>query len=78
MLDTAKALLREILDTLRPAIQAGIPIVGLEPSCVSVFRDELTNLFPNDEDVKRLAKETFRSPGSLVHAPPWAPGLGCC
>ena len=44
----------QILDTLRPQIQAGIPVVGLEPSCMAVFRDELTNLFPNDEDAKRL------------------------
>ena len=46
MLDTAKRLLRQILDTSRPQIEPGIPIVGLEPSCVAVFRDELTKLFP--------------------------------
>ena len=44
MLDTAKALLRQILDTLRPEIEAGIPFVGLEPSCVAVFRDEMQPL----------------------------------
>ena len=54
MLDTAKGLLREILDALRPEIEAGMPVVGLEPSCVAVFRDELMNLFPMDEDAKRL------------------------
>jgi FAD/FMN-containing dehydrogenase/Fe-S oxidoreductase len=59
MLDTAKRLLRQILDTLREPIRAGVPIVGLEPSCVTVFRDELTNLFPNDEDAKRLSGQTF-------------------
>ncbi len=59
MLDTAKVLLRQILDTLRPQIQAGIPIVGMEPSCVAVFRDELTNLFPDDEDAQRLSQQTF-------------------
>jgi Fe-S oxidoreductase len=58
-LDQAEALLRQILDTLRPQIRAGISIVGLEPSCVSVFRDELINLFPHDEDAKRLAKQSF-------------------
>ena len=46
MLDTAKALLRQILDTLRPQIEAGIPVVGLEPSCVAVFRDELIEPVP--------------------------------
>jgi len=32
--------------------------VGLEPSCVAVFQDELTKLMPEDEDAKRLAKAT--------------------
>jgi FAD/FMN-containing dehydrogenase/Fe-S oxidoreductase len=59
MLDSASALLRQILDTLRPQIRAGIPIVGLEPSCLAVFRDELGNLFPHDEDATRLAKQSF-------------------
>ena len=31
---------------LRPEIAAGTPVVGLEPSCVAVFRDELIDLFP--------------------------------
>ncbi|HWA99927.1 MAG TPA: FAD-binding and (Fe-S)-binding domain-containing protein [Pirellulales bacterium] len=59
MLDMAKRLLREILDTLRPQIQNGVPLVGLEPSCLAVFRDELVNLFPDDEDAKRLHKQSF-------------------
>jgi Fe-S oxidoreductase len=54
MLDTAEKLLQRILDTLPPEIEAGIPFVGLEPSCVAVFRDELHGLFPMDEDAKRL------------------------
>ena len=54
-----QGLLREILDTLRPEIAAGTPIVGLEPSCVAVFRDEMTNLFPMDEDARRLSAQTF-------------------
>ncbi len=59
MLDTAKRWLRQIIETLRPQIEAGVPIVGLEPSCVAVFRDELINLFPNDEDAQRLSQQTF-------------------
>ena len=59
MLVTAKRLLQHILDTLRPQIKEGVPVVGLEPSCVAVFRDELLNLFPNDEDAKRLSQQTF-------------------
>jgi FAD/FMN-containing dehydrogenase/Fe-S oxidoreductase len=59
MLPTAKRLLQDILATLRSEIQAGVPIVGLEPSCVSVFRDELTNLLPNNEDAQRLRNQTY-------------------
>ena len=59
MLTTAEHLLRQILETLQPHITAGIPIVGLEPSCVAVFRDELLNLFPNDENARRLSKQVF-------------------
>jgi Fe-S oxidoreductase len=59
MLDTAKRLLRRILDTLREEIRNGVPVVGLEPSCVAVFRDELVNLFPDDEDALRLKTQTF-------------------
>jgi FAD/FMN-containing dehydrogenase/Fe-S oxidoreductase len=59
MLDTAEHLLRQILVTLRPQIEAGVPLVGLEPSCVAVFRDELTNLFPHNEDARRLNQQAF-------------------
>jgi len=41
MLDLAVRQLRQILETLRPWIREGIPVVGLEPSCVTVFRDEM-------------------------------------
>jgi Fe-S oxidoreductase len=59
MLDRAEDLLLRILDALAPEIEAGVPIVGLEPSCVAVFRDELCNLFPNDERARRLSRQTF-------------------
>ena len=58
MLDLAKRQLHRILDALRDDIRAGVPVVSIEPSCGAVFRDELTNLLPNDEDAKRLARQT--------------------
>jgi FAD/FMN-containing dehydrogenase/Fe-S oxidoreductase len=58
-LDQAKRNLQQILDSLRPQIEAGTPMVVLEPSCASVFRDEMKNLFPNDEDARRLRQQTF-------------------
>ena len=59
MLATAKHLLRDTLDALRDPIRRGVPVVGLEPSCVSVFRDEVGNLLYGDEDAMRLARQTF-------------------
>jgi hypothetical protein len=43
---------------LRPAIERGVPVVGLEPSCVSVLRDEMTGLLPRDPDAQRLKQQT--------------------
>jgi Fe-S oxidoreductase len=57
-LGLARRHLRRILRVLRPAIQAGLPVVVLEPSCAAVFRDELTNLLPDDQDARRLARQT--------------------
>lgn len=54
MLDSARDLLAEILVTMRQDIRAEIPLVGLEPSCLAVFRDELNRLFPFDEDAMKL------------------------
>ncbi|MGZ4103842.1 MAG: FAD-binding and (Fe-S)-binding domain-containing protein [Actinomycetota bacterium] len=58
MLDLAKRLLEQTVRALRDDIAAGTPIVGMEPSCVAVFRDELPNLL-HDEDAKRLSKQVF-------------------
>jgi FAD/FMN-containing dehydrogenase/Fe-S oxidoreductase len=59
MLDTAERLLHRDLATLRPQIRAGTPVVGVEPSCLAVFRDELPNLLPRDEDAVRLSERSF-------------------
>jgi len=58
-LGMAKNLLRQTMDVLRPEIDAGVPIVVLEPSCASVFRDELPNLFPGDATARRLRELTM-------------------
>src|SRR5205823_14214794 len=59
MLDTGKRLLRGVLDALGPELEAGVPVVGLEPSCIAVFRDELTNLFPDDERARLLKQHSY-------------------
>ena len=59
MLKQAKRQLRRILTDMRDDIDNGIPVVGMEPACVAVFRDELVNLFPGDEVAKRLNRQTY-------------------
>jgi FAD/FMN-containing dehydrogenase/Fe-S oxidoreductase len=58
-LDMAKAYLRRNLEAINPYIAAGTPMVVLEPSCCSVFRDEIHNLLPESEQARRLAENTF-------------------
>ena len=57
MLADARKYLERILAALKPAILAGTPIVFLEPSCASVFRDEMPNLLSHSEDAQRLSKQ---------------------
>jgi FAD/FMN-containing dehydrogenase/Fe-S oxidoreductase len=70
MLDKAKLYLKRILQDLAPQIDAGLPIVVLEPSCASVFRDELRNLFPGDARADRLSRQTFLLSEFLEHHTP--------
>jgi FAD/FMN-containing dehydrogenase/Fe-S oxidoreductase len=70
MLDEAKNYLARILKALGPQIDAGLPVVVLEPSCASVFRDELVNLMPNDERAKKLRAQTFLLSEFLEHRAP--------
>jgi Fe-S oxidoreductase len=58
-LGRAKKLLLGILDELKPEIEAGIPVVALEPSCAAVFRDELLNFFPEDARARKLASQVY-------------------
>jgi Fe-S oxidoreductase len=73
MLDTAERWLRQLLASLRPQIRSDMPLIGLEPSCVAVFRDELLNLFPHDEDAKRLSQRTFLLSEFLAQAEHFQP-----
>jgi FAD/FMN-containing dehydrogenase/Fe-S oxidoreductase len=78
MLDKAKEYLQRITSALSVQIDVGIPIVVLEPSCASVFRDELCNLFPTDPRATRLRSQTFLLSEFLEHHAPGyeAPQLG--
>ncbi len=68
MLDVARRRLERILKSLGPEIEAGVPLVGLEPSCVSVFRDELPNLLPGNALARRLSNQTYLLTEFLHHS----------
>jgi FAD/FMN-containing dehydrogenase/Fe-S oxidoreductase len=79
LLEKARQYLERILSALTAPIMAGVPVVVLEPSCASVFRDELRNLFPADARANKLRSQTFllseflerQAPGYI---PPQLPG----
>ncbi|HJT70460.1 MAG TPA: FAD-linked oxidase C-terminal domain-containing protein, partial [Terriglobales bacterium] len=55
MLTQAKRYLQNTLWLLEREIEDEIPVIVLEPSCASVFRDEMLNLFPDDPRAQKLA-----------------------
>jgi Fe-S oxidoreductase len=48
-----------VLDQLREHIRAGTPVVGMEPSCLAVFKDELPKVLPHDDDAARLTDNAY-------------------
>ncbi|RKR37523.1 FAD-binding and (Fe-S)-binding domain-containing protein [Paraburkholderia sp. BL17N1] len=59
LLERARELLTHILDDLADDIAAGVPLVGLEPGCLSVFKDELLKQLPDHASAKKLSAQTF-------------------
>lgn len=70
MLDRAKQYLTDCMDALSAELSAGTPIVVLEPSCASVFRDEASNLMPDDPRTAKLKKQTMLLSEFLVREAP--------
>jgi len=74
MLGLAKRTLKSTLEALSEPIEAGVPVLVLEPSCASVFRDELRKLMPHDEHARRLVSQTVVLDELLDrYAPDWEP-----
>jgi Fe-S oxidoreductase len=59
MLGLARRYAERVVDKLRDDIRSGTPLVGVEPSCIAVFKDELPKLMAFDEDAMRLSKQAF-------------------
>jgi len=58
-LELAKSYLHRVLTALGPEIELGTPVVMLEPSCGSVFRDDMRGLMPESKPAEKLAQQTF-------------------
>ncbi|MFD4539987.1 FAD-binding and (Fe-S)-binding domain-containing protein [Streptomyces bauhiniae] len=75
-LDRARAVLRRTLDLMEPVLEAGVPVVVLEPSCAAALRADLPELLPDDPRAASLAAavrtfaETLRQ-----YAPHWTPPI---
>jgi FAD/FMN-containing dehydrogenase/Fe-S oxidoreductase len=59
MLERARWRLRQAMDTLAPMLERGAALVGLEPSCLLTFRDELPSLFPADPRARTLSERAM-------------------
>ncbi len=71
-LDAAASRLRRALDVLAPLVDEGVPIVGLEPSCLAVWRDEAADLV-DDARVARVANGLVTLAELLGRTPGWRP-----
>ena len=58
LLDQARAELQRTIAALAPLARQGLPILGLEPSCLLTLRDEALDLCPGD-DATLVAKHAF-------------------
>jgi FAD/FMN-containing dehydrogenase/Fe-S oxidoreductase len=72
-LDGARRQLRRSLRALDPAVRAGIPIVGLEPSCTAVLRGEITELLPDDPRAAAVRASTRTLAELLAQTKVWSP-----
>jgi FAD/FMN-containing dehydrogenase/Fe-S oxidoreductase len=73
-LGIARRVLRRTLDALAPAVAAGMPVVGLEPSCAATLRTDLPGLFPDDPRAAEVAAAVVSVTQVLDrYAPEWRP-----
>ena len=72
-LGAARSYLARVLDRMSLHIEAGMPIIFLEPSCASVFKDELLELFPKDPRALKLSQLVYLLADFLSEH---APGFG--
>lgn len=70
-LDAAKGILRRTVAALAADARAGVPIVGIEPSCTAVLRSDIHELLPGDEDATLVASRVRTLAELLAETPGW-------
>lgn len=71
-LDMAKRIISQTLDSLGPALDGDMPIIGLEPSCTVMLTDEITELLPNDPRAAKLSRQVVTLADIVAaHRGPW-------
>ncbi|MEU5363299.1 FAD-binding and (Fe-S)-binding domain-containing protein [Streptomyces sp. NPDC005925] len=73
-LDHARTVMRRTLDLMTPVLEAGTPVVVLEPSCAAALRTDLPELLHDDPRAARLAARVVTFAEALERlAPDWSP-----
>ncbi|MEV4516783.1 FAD-binding and (Fe-S)-binding domain-containing protein [Dactylosporangium sp. NPDC049525] len=72
-LDEARKILSRTVAALAPDARAGIPVVGIEPSCTAVLRSDIHELLPGDEDAAAVAGAVRTLAELLAQTPGWTP-----
>jgi FAD/FMN-containing dehydrogenase/Fe-S oxidoreductase len=72
-LDGARRQLRTALEILHPLIARGTPVIGLEPSCLAVWRGDAAELLPEDPRVAEVAAGVLTLAELLGRTPNWTP-----
>jgi FAD/FMN-containing dehydrogenase/Fe-S oxidoreductase len=73
LVDAARKNARRNVEILYPLVERGVPLVGLEPSCILTIRDDYGKLLPGDERVGRLADATRLFEEALLELEPELP-----
>jgi Fe-S oxidoreductase len=71
-LDTARRILRSTVEALAPLVDAGIPVVGVEPSCTAALRSESLELVGGPA-AERVARGTRTLAELLAETAGWSP-----
>ncbi|MEV0566596.1 FAD-binding and (Fe-S)-binding domain-containing protein [Dactylosporangium sp. NPDC050588] len=72
-LDSARKILTRTVTALAADARAGVPIVGIEPSCTAVLRSDIHELLPDSPDAPVVASSVRTLAELLAETPGWTP-----